>query len=54
MSTASYTYCRYEVDDQILTITIDRPEVLNALHPGAHHELTEAFDRYAAGKRRAA
>jgi enoyl-CoA hydratase/carnithine racemase len=48
MSTASYTYCRYEVDGQILTITIDRPEVLNALHPDAHRELADAFDRYAA------
>jgi len=48
MGTASYSYCRYEIDGQILTITIDRPEVLNALHPEAHHELAEAFDRYAA------
>src|SRR4030095_11762814 len=48
MSTASYTYCRYEVDGQILTITIDRPDVLNALHPDAHRELADAFDRYAA------
>ena len=35
-------HCRYEVDGEILTITIDRPEVLNALHPEAHAELADA------------
>ncbi|WP_244158514.1 enoyl-CoA hydratase-related protein [Caballeronia fortuita] len=29
-------------------MTIDRPEVLNSLHPDAHRELADAFDRYAA------
>jgi enoyl-CoA hydratase/carnithine racemase len=43
-----YRYCRYEVDGPLLTLTIDRPEVLNALHPDAHRELADAFDRYAA------
>lgn len=42
----SYRFCRYAVEGQILTITIDRPEVLNALHPEAHDELAQAFDRY--------
>jgi crotonobetainyl-CoA hydratase len=42
----TYRHCRYEVDGEILTITIDRPQVLNALHPEAHAELAEAFDRY--------
>ncbi|MDR5830626.1 enoyl-CoA hydratase-related protein [Caballeronia sp. LP006] len=40
--------CRYEVEGPLLILTIDRPEVLNALHPQAHRELAEAFDRYAA------
>jgi len=44
----SYRYCRYEVDGPLLTLTIERPEVLNALHPEAHRELAEAFDCYAA------
>ena len=44
----NYRYCRYEVDGPLLTLTIDRPEVLNSLHPDAHRELADAFDRYAA------
>jgi crotonobetainyl-CoA hydratase len=48
MSDPQYKYCRYEVDGAILTLTIDRPEVLNALHPEGHFELADAFDRYAA------
>lgn len=43
----TYEYCRYDVDGAILTLTIDRPAVLNALHPDAHEELADAFDRYA-------
>lgn len=31
-----------------MTLTIDRPEVLNAMHPDAHREFADAFDRYAA------
>ncbi|SAK82472.1 short chain enoyl-CoA hydratase [Caballeronia temeraria] len=48
MEAAQYRYCRYEVEGPLLTLTIDRPEVLNALHPDAHRELADAFDRYAA------
>ena len=44
---APYTHCRYEVDGPIVTITIDRPDVLNALHPEGHFELDDAFNRYA-------
>ena len=33
-----------EIEDQILTITINRPEVLNALHRDAHYELSRIFD----------
>jgi enoyl-CoA hydratase/carnithine racemase len=43
-----YRHCRIERDGPILTITIDRPHVLNALHPEGHHELARAFDEYAA------
>ena len=35
----------YEVRDGICTITINRPDVRNALSPGAFRELREAFDR---------
>ncbi len=41
-------FCRLERDGRILTVTIDRPEVMNALHPPASFELGEAFDEFAA------
>jgi crotonobetainyl-CoA hydratase len=41
-------FIRLDRDDAILTITIDRPDVLNALHLDAHVELSRAFDDYAA------
>ena len=47
MST-SYEYCRFERDGHVVTITLNRPGVLNALHPAAHRELAHAFDTYAA------
>jgi crotonobetainyl-CoA hydratase len=47
-TTNAFRYCRLERDDAILTITIDRPEVLNSLHREAHVELDRAFDLYAA------
>jgi crotonobetainyl-CoA hydratase len=46
MTDAGFTHCRLERDGQIFTITINRPEVLNALNPGAHAELARAFDLY--------
>ena len=46
--TDTFEYCRLTRDDAILTITIDRPEVLNSLHLPAHLELNRAFDLYAA------
>jgi enoyl-CoA hydratase/carnithine racemase len=36
---------RYEVEDRVLTITLDRPDRLNAFTPTMHRELLEAFDR---------
>lgn len=40
-------YCRTETRGREFRVTIDRPEVLNALHPPAHRELADAFDRFA-------
>ena len=49
MTTApGFEYLRLDREDSILTIAIDRPEVLNALHLPAHVELDRAFDLYAA------
>ena len=41
-------FCRVERDGRVLVVTIDRPEVMNALHPPANRELGEAFDAFAA------
>jgi enoyl-CoA hydratase/carnithine racemase len=43
-----FKYCLVECRDDILTITLNRPEVLNAMNPAAHFELEEVFDQYAA------
>jgi enoyl-CoA hydratase/carnithine racemase len=47
-STTRFEYLRLERDGAVLTLTIERPEVLNALHLEAHVELSRAFDLYAA------
>jgi enoyl-CoA hydratase/carnithine racemase len=41
-------YIRVERGERITTVTISRPEVLNALHTDAHYELHEAFNAFAA------
>ena len=41
-------YCEAERDGRILTVTIDRPEVMNSLHPMANAELGKVFDDFAA------
>ena len=38
-----HQYIRYEKRERIAYVTIDRPEVLNALHPQASAELRDAF-----------
>jgi crotonobetainyl-CoA hydratase len=48
MTKSNFEYCRLDREDAILTITIDRPKVLNSLHQDAHFELARAFDLYAA------
>ena len=40
-----YTEISYEVDDRVLTITLDRPDRLNAFTYVMHEELLDAFDR---------
>jgi len=37
-----------ERDGHLFIVTIDRPEVMNALHPAANCELAAAFDEFAA------
>lgn len=40
-------FCGTEREDHLLIVTIERPEVLNALHTPASAELGEVFDAYA-------
>jgi enoyl-CoA hydratase/carnithine racemase len=44
----AYEFVRVERDGPITTITLNRPEVMNALHREAHFELGEVFDAFAA------
>jgi len=41
-------FCQSQRDGRIFSVTIDRPEVMNALHPPANHELAGVFDEFAA------
>jgi len=44
--TAQFTALR--IEDRVLHVTLNRPQVLNALHPQAHFELAHIFDAFAA------
>lgn len=46
MTAPDFNHCRYEVDGAVLTITLNRPQVLNAMTPEAHFELDAAFNRF--------
>lgn len=39
-------FCRLDSTEHVLTVTIDRPEVLNSLHPAASFELAQVFDEF--------
>ena len=41
-------FVRYEKRNRIAYVTIDRPEVMNALHPAANEELSRVWDDFAA------
>lgn len=41
----AYEVIKYEVQDNILTITLNRPEILNAFNGAMMRELIDAFDR---------
>src|SRR5436305_15132671 len=41
-------FCLTEREGHILTVTINRPEVLNSIHSPAHFELDQVFNEFAA------
>jgi crotonobetainyl-CoA hydratase len=41
-------FIRVETADRVTTITLNRPEVMNAINAAMHHELQAAFDAFAA------
>src|SRR5262249_22349743 len=41
-------YSKVETDGRLLIVTLNRPEVYNALHPMANQELSDVFDEFAA------
>jgi crotonobetainyl-CoA hydratase len=43
-----YEHIRVATSGAVTTITLDRPEVMNAIHSPMHHELEAAFDAFAA------
>ncbi|MGR3455126.1 enoyl-CoA hydratase-related protein [Pseudooceanicola sp.] len=44
----AHEFCKVERDGPILIVTINRPEVYNALHAPAHNELAQVWDDFAA------
>ena len=40
-------YSTVDIDGHLMTVTINRPEVYNALHPMANEELVKSFDDFA-------
>jgi enoyl-CoA hydratase/carnithine racemase len=44
----TYEFIKVETAARVTTITLNRPEVMNAINPPMHHELQAAFDTFAA------
>ena len=42
----SYEFIKVSKQDRVTTVTIDRPEVMNALHPYAIEEMDQAFNEF--------
>ncbi len=42
----AYDYVIYEKKEHIAYVTLNRPEVMNALHPPAHEELCQVWDNF--------
>ena len=46
MSQPTYEFITAEKDGHVFTVTINRPKVMNALHPPANQEMAAAFDDF--------
>ena len=44
----AYDFIQVEREGHVTVITLNRPEVMNALHSAAHFELDDAFNAFAA------
>ncbi len=44
---SEYQFCRVEREGRLTLVTLNRPEVMNALHAPAHVELAQIFDGFA-------
>ena len=48
MAENTYLYCTVQDEGRLRIVTLNRPEVMNALHSEAHHELERVWDEFAA------
>ncbi|MEE8312108.1 MAG: enoyl-CoA hydratase-related protein [Candidatus Binatia bacterium] len=48
MPEQEYEFIETDTRDHVFIVTMNRPRVMNALHPPAHHELAAAWDHFAA------
>ena len=44
---SEYEFCKVEREGRLTIVTINRPEVMNSLHPPANFELANVFDSFA-------
>src|SRR3546814_19430156 len=45
---ADHEFCKVEKEGRITIVTLNRPDVMNALHWPAHFELEQVWDEFAA------
>jgi crotonobetainyl-CoA hydratase len=44
---SAYEFCKVQRDGKLTIVTINRPDVMNSLHPPANFELAKVFDDFA-------
>jgi enoyl-CoA hydratase/carnithine racemase len=44
---SDFEFCRVEREGRLTTVTMNRPDVMNAIHPPANFELAKVFDQFA-------